>query len=295
MNKETSYQLSPLVSLKEQAKRAEYVCNCIDTNYGHLNENSRISYYRNILRKRAEFPGQGDINDSKYFAELKRAVLEIDQLHFIFRNFDRIVKNNELKGKFNLLAKDAFLPDIHKGSPGRDVQFELFLLGLFANNKLKVEIEEPDIIIDHLGLRIGVAAKRIKSKKKSFIRAKEACKQIKKQLDNNQIDCGIIAFDISNISEKVSDLVIDKPPQSAQILRDKTIEFGMSIGKKLRPSPHQPPLYPIAGIIVYLSTFAIAKEAGHTVTSQRLQFIDLGPPLNPVLVSLNKKLVFDNL
>jgi hypothetical protein len=78
----------------------------------------------------------------------------------------------------------------------RDFQFELYIAGLFSKAGIPVHQKEPDIICDMDGFIFGVAAKRIKSKKKIYARIKEASSQIVK----SRIP-GIIALDFTPLQD----------------------------------------------------------------------------------------------
>ncbi|MCH7910190.1 MAG: hypothetical protein IIB38_11295 [Candidatus Hydrogenedentes bacterium] len=85
-------------------------------------------------------------------------------------------------GKLSLACNDSVLPqDDREESPGRNAQFELFVAAICqAAGLFPVEYSEPDIRCTLEGMRVGIAAKRIKSDKQIEKRIRKASEQIQK-------------------------------------------------------------------------------------------------------------------
>lgn len=97
-------------------------------------------------------------------------------------------------GKLSRVCDDSVLPqDDPKDSPGRNTQFELFVAAICQAARLfPVEYSEPDVLCALDGMRVGIAAKRIKSDKQIKKRILKASKQIQQSGQP-----GFIALDTS--------------------------------------------------------------------------------------------------
>jgi hypothetical protein len=96
--------------------------------------------------------------------------------------------------KIALLLNDSVLPQNDRGeSKGRNAQFELYLAAICQNAGLaQILFEEPDITCVMDGIKLGIAAKRVKHVQQLRKRVKEAANQIAKAGLP-----GIVAIDVS--------------------------------------------------------------------------------------------------
>lgn len=98
-----------------------------------------------------------------------------------------------LPDQFHRLHKDPVLPQTSNQSPGRDVQFELFVAAACSNAKFtSVTFEEPDVTCHVVDQIFGIAVKRLSSVNQLENRIRQAADQIHA--------CGlpgIVAIDLS--------------------------------------------------------------------------------------------------
>ena len=85
--------------------------------------------------------------------------------------------NPKFRDRVRRLLKDSALPqDGGQNTPGRDIQFELYLAAICLNAGLHpVDYEEPDVTCVIDGMKFGIAAKRLKSLSSLEDRVVKAC------------------------------------------------------------------------------------------------------------------------
>lgn len=137
--------------------------------------------------------------DSTMLAEATRTVFEA---YYIARALgdgttqpDRDLKNR--------LARMLSGPDIpededENSSRPRNTQFELFVGAWLASGGIWVRHGEPDLLVRIIGEQLGVAAKRIRSRKQLVRRARQASDQIKKSGAR-----GIIALNVDPLLDEL--------------------------------------------------------------------------------------------
>lgn len=79
----------------------------------------------------------------------------------------------------------------------RDAQFELWLAAWLAMGGCEAAIAEPDIRTDVAGRDIGIAAKRVRSRRKIMARIEKAASQVKKHAQS-----GMIVVQLDNYSQR---------------------------------------------------------------------------------------------
>jgi len=119
------------------------------------------------------------------------AVRDMQLLAFIFLQEHWKNRQPKLMGFLKKLTQDPALPE-NKHSPGRDTQFEIFVAAVCqAANLNPVDYEEPpDVTCNLRGVKLGIAAKRLKSAAQAHKRIPEAADQIE-----NSKALGVIVFD----------------------------------------------------------------------------------------------------
>lgn len=131
--------------------------------------------------------------DDPHFVTALEAQRDLQVFSFIFDQF----KNSDSL-KFKTILKKAFGDSIlpqndFDNSPGRDLQFELYIASVCKNaGFMPVEFEEPDILCSLNNEKYSIAAKRIKNTSRLEKHIKKATKQITQRGLS-----GIIAIDIA--------------------------------------------------------------------------------------------------
>lgn len=140
-----------------------------------------------------------------------------------FKELALIVEQLVAPGSSSIVLKKVH--DVLGGAPrsrddtnslARDTQFELYVAALCQYAGIPVEVREPDIIIKPAGVRLGVAAKRVKSARKVRERVHEGGAQLKR--------AGLVGIVALNLDELV-------PLNDQRLFRDSAEE--------LKPTPRE--------------------------------------------------------
>jgi hypothetical protein len=115
------------------------------------------------------------------------------------RMFIHVVQ--QLEPKLRILHWKAIIQgnlrpeDDRPNTPHRDYLLELYVASAAQAAGMNVELSEPDVVVYVAGQRLGIAAKRIKSRKQVLENAKKGARQIA----NAAVDGGLLFLDVSNI------------------------------------------------------------------------------------------------
>ncbi len=123
-----------------------------------------------------------------------------------------VVPQDVLAEKVKLATQDATLIDTaNHRTPGRDIQFELYIASVCARAGLRPILDEPDIVCNNSRPQLGIAAKRLKSRGQFEKRFRKACDQI----EGTGIP-GLIAMDLSLVLNPQNKFLgLDHTPDSA--------------------------------------------------------------------------------
>jgi hypothetical protein len=118
------------------------------------------------------------------------------------RVFSHVVFNLETKLRpkdWKFLVEGNLRPEDDKqNTPHRDFLLELYIASAAQAGGLAVELGEPDILVTVDGEKVGIAAKRIKSRKQVLPNAKKGAKQI----GWSNAGRGLIFLDVSNLMNR---------------------------------------------------------------------------------------------
>ncbi len=99
-------------------------------------------------------------------------------------------------------AGSLLVPDPPEQDQGRDALWELFLAALLRRGGFEPALVEPDVVVVAEGVRLGVAAKRVRSGKRLEDRVAKAVEQISRGVAGHRLDCGLVALDVSFMLEQ---------------------------------------------------------------------------------------------
>ena len=163
---------------RNQKETAEFVIESLNSLGLEPNPSSRLmKMYKVVTGPNTVIPyGHPDFEIA---VEARR---DMPVLAFILEQSHAKRHDSGLISKLSRVCYDSVLPQTDRqNSPGRDTQFELFVAAICqAEGLCPVGYEEPDIFCTMDGIRVGFAAKRVKSKSKIDKRIAEASKQIRK-------------------------------------------------------------------------------------------------------------------
>jgi hypothetical protein len=127
----------------------------------------------------AEAAGVIEPNDPRFEAALE-AERDMQILAFALGHAEALHKSANVGSLVKRVLNDSVLPqDDRRKSSGRDAQLELFVAAVCESAGLvPVDYAEPDIICTLDGVRVGLAAKRVKNVSRLVKRVKEAAKQL---------------------------------------------------------------------------------------------------------------------
>ena len=178
---------------------------------------SRLAQYDHVIAKlvRAKF-GAAPL-DNASAPVLARAVSELWQLAIISCYARSRAANPLFQEKARLLIKDAAIPEPTgtKPSPGRDTQFELFVVACWSLAGIQCELREPpgpDFKLTLGGVEVGLEAKRVKSidsLPRRFAKAED-------QLSNME-NGGIIVTDLSGVVAQGQSYLVPGSPDASPI------------------------------------------------------------------------------
>ncbi len=200
----------------------------------------------------------GDCDQPEFFAQLRKAVCD-----------------SENPG------------DSKAETPGRNAQFELFLASQFAARGAQVKFEEPDLVVQIDSLFFGIAAKRLKSPAKLKVRLKEGVGQCVDAGGRGAITHGIVALDVSHVSNPDSHPALYNTAQTATSAAWDLIVSRVARrieGKRMMDSILERVDVRLAcGVLLFGAVTAIEKESGGIINSGRFQLLKLGPDHREVL------------
>lgn len=188
-----------------------------------LNPNGRFMSYKRKIGHYCAEGARKKRKDSRDIKLILQAVYEIEQIITITTALQKHPETNEWKNYLQRLLLDSDFPEKDKkGSPGRDLQFELFTAAICKQAGFPVRLAEPDIIVSHPDMDFCIAAKRIKSLNKVRRRISEAGKQIEPVMN------GIICLDLTPIYNPSNAIMLttrlDEAPIELQKFADGFIQ-----------------------------------------------------------------------
>ena len=133
--------------------------------------------------------------------------------------------SQEHRAKLEMMLSGAATTDVDANPLARNIQFELYIGATLAMGGARVTIEEPDLALEFLGERVGVAAKRVRSVSQLGRRVDDAVDQIKRS--------GRAGF----VAVNVDVLVKNTGAPSAVIRLDERLEPLAAMDAKLRQAP----------------------------------------------------------
>ncbi len=175
--------------------------------------------------------------DHPKFQVAAESFRDITLLQFVFDHAGELVSSEEFRRKVKRVIKDSGLPqDDGSETPGRDVQFELFVGALCQASDMKpVALIEPDVQCSAMGIRFAVAAKRIKNPLQLVPRIRDAADQIA----GTRLG-GIIAVDttvaLNPSNNRIGNNVSDErfPRLHAAAMQRFAAEFASEIQESVR-------------------------------------------------------------
>ncbi|MEQ8854897.1 hypothetical protein [Gimesia sp.] len=188
---------------RTRSENAEFVINSIRELKIEPHPQSRLMKMHNVLTEANGIIPHEDL----YFETALEAERDLQLLGFCFEQTNR---HPDFKKHVKRAIKDSVLPQEDRGnSPGRDIQFELFIAAVCQNAELNpVRFEEPDITCTLNGRSIGIAAKRLKNDSN----LKQHVKKAAKQISTAKLP-GIIAIDtclaLNRDNERITKLMPD--------------------------------------------------------------------------------------
>jgi hypothetical protein len=118
------------------------------------------------------------------------------------RIFTHVVDHLETKLRpmhWKFLVQGNLRPeDDGENTPHRDLLLELYVASAAEAAGMAVELAEPDIVLTLAGQKFGIAAKRIRSRKRVRPNAKKGSKQI----EGSTAGRGLIFLDVSNLMNR---------------------------------------------------------------------------------------------
>lgn len=170
------------IKLEESKKRATYIKELFAQNKLKLNESSHLGK----LLKTVENSELGKVKPLELFS-----ILDINRVYealviFETTGIEKNILNRIRKGKLDF--NDSSDDD------GKNILFELEIAASFLKKRIPVKFEEPDLIVELLGKKIGIACKKINSIK----RIQQALSKGTKQNIKQKVDYAIVALNIDN-------------------------------------------------------------------------------------------------
>ena len=170
------------IKLEESKKRANYIKELFAQNKFKLNESSHLGK----LLKTVENSELGKVKSLELFD-----ILDINRVYEALVVFETIgiektILSRIRKGKLDF--NDSSDDD------GKNILFELEIAASFLKKGILVKFEEPDLIVELLGKKIGIACKKINSIK----RIQQALSKGAKQNKEQNVDYAIVALNIDN-------------------------------------------------------------------------------------------------
>lgn len=134
--------------------------------------------------------------DDPEFDTALESIRDLHNLVFIFDQLEAHGERETLERMVRHLLNDSTVPQNDlKNSPGRDKQFELYLMAICHNAQmLPIGYDEPDITCTVNGTRFGIAVKRIKSRNPGQL--ERHVRKAAEQLDGQGLP-GIVALNLS--------------------------------------------------------------------------------------------------
>ncbi len=178
-----------------------------------VSDTSRVASYRKALDRFLEAVSREPSCPPSDLRLLHQAVHEADQFALIVNEFCRPSIVAKWKPKLQELVSGHDLPETESdNTPGRDLQFELYVAALCSAGGYHVEPKEPDAVIESDGNVVSIASKRPKSLAKLERHVRKACKQIAAVGHD-----GVIAMDLS---------LIHHPAQHSLVVRTAAEAMG---------------------------------------------------------------------
>jgi hypothetical protein len=160
-----------------RAEQAAYVVEKLRAFGVRVNPASRLGQMSQLLRR-----GDGRIewDDCRRFPVALESIRDMYQVRLIVDTMENYRDDPTFRASVQKMMKDAALPQCSGDeTPGRDTQFELFLVAICLRaGLLPVDYSEPDIVCVADGQKFAIAAKRLKSLDRFEARVKEAADQI---------------------------------------------------------------------------------------------------------------------
>lgn len=175
------------------------------------------------------------------------SLFEAEQIGFIVDQLSQPPEVLGWSGRLqSLLSGQADPADESSQTPGRDLQFELFMAALSRAGDYRVSLAEPDVVVRHSELPFGIAAKR----PKSLARLDKTVKKARKQIVHSSYD-GVVALDISLLQNPESEFaIVTKRELAAQAIRhfaDYFLEHNEGRIRSLINSNR------VFGVVIYMS------------------------------------------
>lgn len=149
-----------------------------------LSANSRLPQAKADLERAVQF-GPGDPETEEWLAEAKRTIFEVS---FIVRALaDRAP---EIMSRLRQMLGGPAVPERGQQDKARDAQSELLVAAALSAGGYRIDFAEPDLVVpDLMGMKTGVAIKRVSSKRADQI--EKRLRQARDQLVRNRLT-GII-------------------------------------------------------------------------------------------------------
>ena len=160
----------------------------------------RVDEYRKMLLKLENAIARGQLGrniDEITMRDAHEAIYSLRYLHLAVSAF---ATRNDFVSKVRTAFGGAALCRNDANSQSRNIEFELICVALLEKNGIKCIAAEPDLVFEFSGERIGLAAKRLRSKSQIKKRFAEGVKESRKQNipspSGNGIDASILALSL---------------------------------------------------------------------------------------------------
>lgn len=188
---------------------ADHAINRLKTLGISSTQHSRLERARTLVQDTQD---RGSLPNNQ--AELAEATRTIYELYWVSRALGtaQAPVAGVLREKLALVLTGPNVPDDETDGSivARSTQFELFVGGWLAAGGIRVRLAEPDLLMEFNGEWIGVAAKRVKSRKKLVQRTKDAVKQVE-----GTTETGMVALNVDRLLGNVK-LSRDSQARGAQ-------------------------------------------------------------------------------
>lgn len=129
------------------------------------------------------------------FRDAFRSLLEARMFVHVVRHLETKLQPRDWK---TLVEGNLRPEDDRQNTSHRDHLLELYVASAADAAGMAVELSEPDVVVDVAGHKLGIAAKRIKSRRQVLPNAKKGAEQIQRSATGR----GIVFLDVSHVMNR---------------------------------------------------------------------------------------------